>query len=199
MNWQTVYQIDGSGDGSSFLPFLYVGLGALLLALVLYLRARAAKRGRGTPTVVAIFGVLVAGLGYGMNTWDQGRLARMLASGEVLSVEGPVSAHQVWREDITNPKKDIGRRYRTWETITVGTTSFIWSPGAVEPAFTNAQLPPVAFRDGLMVRVTYVEDVAGEAHQRRILRLETGPDAPVGALPGAPFPSLAPGGHLPSR
>ena len=43
------------------------------------------------------------------------------------------------------------------------------------------------------MRIAYVEDVAGEAHQRRIVRLEVAdvalqPDA-EGPLPNAPFPS----------
>jgi hypothetical protein len=192
MNWQAVYEIDRSGTGSQFIPFIAMGLVVLALALILHLRARRRRQRSSVARFLVIGGVLIGVLGYGVNTWDQVRLAKQLTAGEARVVAGPVVAHQIWREDVTNPKKDTTRRYRRWETITVDGIQFIWSPGAQEAAFTNAQTPPVDFHDGLYVRIAYVEDVPDQAHQRRILRLETADVGDGRVLPGAPFPSVAP-------
>lgn len=197
MNWRLVYDIRGP-QAADFTPYIYAGLAILALALVFHLWARRKGERSGTARILAAMAFVVGGLGYGINRWDQDRLTARLEEGRVLRVEGPASGHQSWREDITDTRRDIGRRYKHWETVIVDGVRFTWAPGAQEPAFTNALTPPLAFPDGTPLRITYVEDVAGEAHQRRILRLEMG-DAPAEAdpplatgLPGAPFPSIAP-------
>jgi hypothetical protein len=202
VSWRLVYDIRGA-QAADFTPFIYAGLAILALALVFHLWARRKGARSGTARILAGLAFVVGGLGYGVNRWDQDRLATRLEEGSVLRVEGPASGHQLWREDVTDIRRDIGRRYNHWETVMVGGVRFTWAPGAQEPAFTNALTPPLDFPDGTPLRITYVEDVADEAHQRRILRLEAG-DAPAEArppteagLPGAPFPSVAPGGQLP--
>jgi len=196
MNWQLAYEIDHGGTGAQFYGFVLMGCVVLAVAAGIHLWARRRRRRSGIARVLAFGGALIGVLGYGVNTWDQRRLAVALDDGSAQVVEGPVVAHQIWREDVTNPKTDTSRRFRRWQTITVGGVRFIWSPGAQEAAFTNAQTPTVNFHDGLFVRIAYVEDVAGEAHQRRILRLETAEAGDGKFLPGAPFPSVAPAGIL---
>jgi hypothetical protein len=200
MNWHTVYDIGSAGNGD-FTHFLLAGGAFLVLALVFHLVARRRGQRSTTAKILLAFGLIVGGLGYGVNTWDHNRLAGKLAAVEVLQVEGPVSEHQRWRQDITRPR-DSSRKYQNWETMIVGGVRFTWAPGADEPAFTNAQEPPLAIADGLPLRVSYVEDIADQAHQRRIVRLEVG-DAPAHPVSrdgdfaadpppaGAPFPSTA--------
>lgn len=186
MNWRLVYDIRNA-EAADFTPFIYAGLAILAVALVFHLRARS-KGGRSdTARILVGLAFLVGALGYGVNTWDQSRLAARLEEGSVLRVEGPVAGHQVWREDITDTRRDIGRRYNRWETIVVTDVRFTWAPGAQAPAFTNALTPPLDFADGTPLRIAYVEDAPDEAHQRRIVRLEVG-EAPADALPGAPAP-----------
>ena len=202
MNWHTVYDIS-TADAGEYFGFVLFGAGMLVLAGGFLWRAR--RRGERSPTakVVAGFGVLVAVLGYGVNTWDQNRLAAHLAAGEVQTVDGAVFAHARWREDITDSRRDSTRRYRHWERVVVGGVTFIWPPGAQQPGFTNAQTPPLDLHDGQWLRITWVEDVADEASQRRIVKLESGdpppgyagPAAgsfgvPTSVLPGAPYPSV---------
>lgn len=199
MNWRQVYAV----GGADFTPFIYAGLAFLALALGFHLWARRRGERSGTARVLIIVGVVVGGLGYGVNQWDQDRLTVRLAEGSVLQVEGPVAEHQIWKEDVTDTRRDIGRRYNHWETVIVAGVRFTWTPGAQSPSFSNALSPPLALEDGTLLRITYVEDVAGEAHQRRILRLELGEGPPAAlppaapGLPPAPFPSVAPGGRLP--
>jgi hypothetical protein len=190
MNWQTVYDVGSVGE-SDFIWFIYIALAPLALALLLQIRAWLQKRGSFFAKILAVFAMLIAGLGYGMNIWDHNRLAAKLADGDVLKVAGPVIGHQIWKEDVTNIKRDIGRSYNHWETINVGGVAFIWAPGALEAAFTNAKPTVVDLRDGLVVRIHYIEDVPGQAHQRRIVRLEVADDMPPpeAPLPNAPFPS----------
>ncbi|MCB1922484.1 MAG: hypothetical protein KDJ27_01840 [Gammaproteobacteria bacterium] len=192
MEWHLAYEIDRSGSGEQFYGFILMGLVLAIIAIALHLRARRHGEQSAAARMIGVGAVLVGVLGYGVNAWDQRRLADLLDGGAALTVEGPVSAHQIWREDVTNPKTDSARRFRKWETVTVSGVAFIWHPGAREAAFTNAQSPTITFRDGLMVRIAYVEDVANAAHQRRILRVETADSPGTHVLPGAPFPSIAP-------
>ena len=196
MNWRLVYDVRNMG-AADFIPFIYAGLAILALALVFHLWARRKGERSGTARILAGMGFLVGVLGYGINTWDQRRLAAHLEEGSVLRVEGPVTDHQIWREDVTDIRRDIGRRYNRWETIIVLGVRFTWTPGAQEPAFTNAMTPPLDFMDGTPLRIAYVEDVPDDAHQRRIVRLEVGEGSTEGPLPNAPFHSVAPGGRLP--
>ncbi|WP_374336848.1 hypothetical protein [Methyloversatilis sp.] len=197
MNWQPVYDVSGQG-APDFDGYVLFGLALLAVAGGFWLRARRLGARSGTARVLAIFALLVAALGYGVNTWDRNRLASHLAAGRVLTVEGPVFAHAQWREDITYPGQGGPRRYQNWERIVVGGITFIWAPGAHEAAFTNAQTPPLALRDGLWLRVTWVEDAPDEATQRRIVKLEaadpppaaTAWGVPAKVLPDAPYPSV---------
>lgn len=171
MNWQLVFDI-GAQSTERFLPFVYIGLGLLAVAGGLRLWARRRKQGSFMAIMLAIAAVLVGGLGYGLNAWDHHRLVARLKSGDVLQTQGAATAHQKWRQDIGTSSNSSTRRYNHWETVTVGGVAFTWSPGEQQAAFSNAQTPPLALQDGLMLRISYVEDVAGQAHERRILRLE---------------------------
>ncbi|WP_018413301.1 hypothetical protein [Methyloversatilis thermotolerans] len=199
MNWQTVYDI--SGDGArDFSGYLIAGAGVLALAAVFALRARRRGERSGTARVLALFALVIAGLGYGVNSWDQNRLTAALETGAVQQVAGAIRHHAVWREDVTPAGSGPGatRHYRNWERISVGGVDFIWTPGADQAGFTHAPSPPLDIRDGLWLRVTYVEDAPDEATQRRIVKLERGdapPDMtpwgrPEAVLPGAPYPSV---------
>lgn len=198
MNWQPVYDVSGPG-APEFHGYVLFGLALLAVAGGFWLRARRRGESSGTARVIALFALLIAALGYGVNTWDRKRLAEHLVAGRVLTVEGPVFAHAQWREDITRPGQGSVRRFQNWERIVVGGVPFIWLPGAHQASFTNVQTPPLALRDGLWLRVTWVEDAPDEATQRRIVKLETAdppPDAtswgvPAKELPDAPYPSVS--------
>lgn len=71
MNWNAVYEIDRSGAGTQFIPFVYMGLGLLAVALILHLWARRHGRRSAVARFLVIGGVLIGALGYGVNTWDQ--------------------------------------------------------------------------------------------------------------------------------
>ena len=171
MDWQLIYEIGAEGV-ERFLPFVYIGLGLLAVAAALHFWARRRGQRSFMAILIAIAAVLVGGLVYGLSVWDHQRLVARLKSGDVLQAQGAVTAHQKWRQDAGTSSGSSARRYNHWETITVGGVAFTWSPGEQQAAFSNAQTPPLALQDGLMLRIHYVEDVAGQAHERRILRLE---------------------------
>lgn len=92
MNWQTVYDI--SGDGArDFSGYLIAGAGVLALAAVFALRARRRGERSGTARVLALFALVIAGLGYGVNSWDQNRLTAALETGAVQQVAGAIRHH----------------------------------------------------------------------------------------------------------
>ena len=190
MSWNTLYDISLLGN-DEFAPWLGLGAAIQVVAIVLYVHAHHRGRKSRTPWVVAIVGVLLGALGYGINSWDRNRLVTHLRNGEVLTVEGPIHGHQRWRQQRARARGETTYRYDDWETIYVGGVQFSWLYGAQEPAFTNSTEPPITFTDGMMLRVTYVEDVSRESHQRRIVRLETSAHSQeeLARPANAPFPS----------
>lgn len=192
MNWQTIFEVsrpgllDLRGD-------LYIAAALAAVGLIFYLRARKQKQRSMVAIAMTVFACVVLVFAYGVGTWDRWRLANRLAEGSPLQAQGLVTGHAVWRDEVSRAPGETLRRFNHWERVEVGGVSFIWTPGAHEAGFTNAQTPALQIQDGLLMRIAYVEDVAGEAHQRRILRLEVAdialqPDA-EGPLPNAPFPS----------
>jgi len=192
MNWQTIFEVsrpgllDQRGD-------LFIAAALAAVGLIFYLRARRLKERSVVAMAMAVFACVVLVFACGVGTWDRWRLANRLAEGSVMQVQGMVTGHAVWRDEVSRAPGETMRRYNHWERVEVGGVSFIWTPGAHEAAFTNAQTPPLQIQDGLTMRIAYVEDVPGQAHQRRIVRLEVAdvvlqPDE-EGPLPNAPFPS----------
>lgn len=169
MNWQLLYQL-APPRWSDFGADL--GLGALLAVLAAVLALWARRRGRVSmpARMLGLMAAAVVGLGWGLNTWDQQRLARRLDAGEVQWVQGLVQHHACWQDWVADAKGHGGRR-RDWERISVAGVDFIWQPGDARPGFSGRDVEPL-LQDGLWLRIAYVEDVAGEAHQRRILRME---------------------------
>ncbi|MBP6900692.1 MAG: hypothetical protein KBC73_11415 [Burkholderiaceae bacterium] len=169
MNWQPLYQL-ALPRWSDFGTDL--ALGALLAVLALGLALWARRRGRVSmpARMLALMAAVVIGLGWGANTWDQQRLARRLAAGEVQWVQGLVQHHACWQDWVADAKGHGGRR-RDWERISVAGIDFIWQPGEARPGYSRRDGEPL-LHDGLWLRIAYVEDAAGEARQRRILRLE---------------------------
>jgi hypothetical protein len=187
MDWERVWDIRNAGS-TDVLSGLGLGVVVLLVAIGLVWNDRRRQRRPVLGTFLAIM-ALVWSLAVAVTQWDRQRLAALLERGEVQTVEGFVSGHQVWRQERARSPGET-QRYNTWETITVGTVQFTWALDAAEAAFTNAGEGKVAFRDGMPARVHWVEDVPGEAHQRRIVMLEIPAGFREGAALQAPYPSM---------
>jgi hypothetical protein len=169
VNWELVWDVRHSGSGDAAIGVVIAGaIFTAALASVWYARRR---RQRALLGYFLFVMALVVVLAVGVTAWDQHRLAARLERGEVQTVEGFVSGHQIWRQARARSAGET-QRFDTWETITVGGVQFTWSHDTGQAAFANGGTRAVAFRDGLPARVRWVEDVPGQAHQRRIVSLE---------------------------
>ncbi len=187
MNWELVWDIRQVGNDD-----MYIGLAiawAIFLAALGNFRVARRKQQRSVIGSFLLVMALVVLLGVGITEWDRHRLAGRLERGEVQTVEGFVSGHQIWRQERARSAGE-SQRFNTWETITVGGVQFTWGTDVGEAAFTNGGANKVDLRDGLPARVRWVEDVPGEAHQRRIVSLEISADNPRIHGFQAPYPSI---------
>ncbi len=122
-----------------------------------------------TPKVLILFGSVIALLGVGLMGWDHWRLIRDMRNGEARTVEGPVQSYGTERIRTANTKK---QEYRTYERFYVGDS--IWFGYYLDAAmagFYNQHEPRIAFRDGMMVRATYLY-ADGTDDPPRIVKLE---------------------------
>lgn len=100
--------------------------------------------------------------------WERQRLAAALQSGRFQVAEGVVRGYWVRRAD-----KDLaGGESVVWENFTVDGVLFGYYRDHAQPGFRNAQTPPLQLRDGLPLRIAYLEDSGKTGSQPRILRLE---------------------------
>jgi hypothetical protein len=187
VNWKLVWDIRRVGNGDMLIGLAIAGA-IFLAALGTFWLAR---RKQQRPVIGSFLFVmaLVVLLGVGITTWDRHRLAERLERGEVQTVEGFVTGHQIWRQARAR-KAGESQRFNTWETLSVGGVQFTWAPDAGEAAFTNSGANKVDFRDGLPARVRWVEDIPGEAHQRRIVSLEIPADYRQAQGLQAPYSSM---------
>lgn len=190
MNWKLVWDIRHAGTGDILIGLVIAGVIAIIAFTALWRARRRQQRSAVAKFLLVMATVMVVAVS--ILFWDRHRLSEYLERGEVQTIEGPVYGHQIWREERAR-RAGESQRYNTWETIYVSGVQFTWALDASEAAFTNTGDGKVAFQDGLRVRVRWVEDVPGEAHQRRIVALEIAADKPQQQEDApefkAPFPS----------
>ncbi|MBK9515437.1 MAG: hypothetical protein IPO05_17920 [Flavobacteriales bacterium] len=104
--------------------------------------------------VLIIFGSIMAIVGVGLMSWDHWRLMKAIKNGETRVVEGPIQSYGTERVRTANTKK---QEYRTYERFYVGDSiwfGYYWD--ASMAGFYNQLDPRVPFKDGMMVRATYL-------------------------------------------
>jgi hypothetical protein len=169
--YETLFEIHRHGGADPiWLAILASGLVMLVLSLVA--RRRAKRKGEATagPGLFVVASVVVLAA-WAMALWDQQRLVAALDNGRAQVAQGPVLSHSV---KATASYNGNSKRYdrRVWESFLVGDVAFGFDRKAGAAGFTNSAEPPVALADGDLLRVHFVEDVAGDYASRRILRLE---------------------------
>lgn len=146
--------------------------GSAVLLPAIALRWRRARQGGATamPSFMIAFGAVALAMGL-IPLWDHHRLMAHLRAGTVEVVQGPVLSHSV--ESVARYDSQ-SKRYRRseWESFLVGAVAFGFTRDASAVGFKNGDQPRLQLHDGQWLRVHYVEDVAGDFSQRRILRLE---------------------------
>ncbi|MBK9515577.1 MAG: hypothetical protein IPO05_18670 [Flavobacteriales bacterium] len=127
------------------------------------------RHGWSTAKVLIIFGTIMAIVGVGLMSVDHWRLMKAIKNGEARVVEGPIQSYGTERVRTANSKK---QEYRTYERFYVGDSiwfGYYWD--ASMAGFYNQFEPRVAFKDGLMVRATYLY-ADGTDDPPRIVKLE---------------------------
>ena len=170
MQWTTAYDLAAVGyrDGLWFV----LGGAVALFALLWVRRARSRGARTGAAWMMVAIGLVAALGGGGVALWDHHRLLAELQAGRARVAEGVIVSHTV--ETVRRRNYNASTRYDTsiWEAFRVGDVAFGFYRGNSPVGFRNADADRIELRDGLLVRVHYVEDVPGDFAQRRILRVE---------------------------
>ena len=169
MHSELIYDIAQQEFGD--LPWLAAAGVALLLAVAAWWRQRRLNRPAGLQAFfIAMAGV--ATLALAATLWDHQRLTAKMLAGQVLVAEGEVLAYSLQHKAVYNRESKTYDR-STWESFHVAGTAFVYRRGGGAGAgFHNDREPPLPISDGMRLRLHFVDDVAGDRSQRRILRLE---------------------------
>lgn len=150
----------------------WLAASAVALGLALFTLWRRRRQGRplGTPGFFAGACALVVAV-TALSVWDHHRLLAALAHEQVQVVQGPLQSYTVQPRARYNPSS---KRYdrSVAESFYVGDVAFGFVRDASVAGYTNSGDAPLAFVDGQVLRVHYVEDTPGDFASRRILRLE---------------------------
>jgi hypothetical protein len=151
-------------------PMLAIGSAVLAGALGLLWLQRRRGRSQVLPAFFVAAGLvlqIVAALAW----WETDLLLADLRSAKAQVATGVVQSHEVKQRASWNANS---KRYdrSTWEAFLVGELAFGFTRGGAAVGFTNGGSPPLALRDGELLRVHYVEQTPGDFASRRILKLE---------------------------
>lgn len=185
-DWKLIYDIADDRDPG---PKIALGLVLTCAAGVVFWFLRAQRRGEDvTPALFfAFMTALIFVFASLLPALERRRLLAADAEGRVQRVEGVVSGYRLWEQQASgngqvravNPSGSATQ----WEALTVGGVSFQFLAHCYEREMERRGVAPVAFRDGLRLRLTYVGDNAGEPKDRRMVRLEWADDG-AGAASG---------------
>jgi hypothetical protein len=144
--------------------------GLFCLGAIWTLVRKRQQRSATTGYVLMGFASLFALIGIGLMSWDHHRLLQAIKRGEAKVVEGPV---QSWGTERQRTARKDRHEYTTYERFYVGNEVWFGYRWEVEQAgFHNQTSPKVAFRNGMLVRATYLY-ADGEDSPPRIVRLES--------------------------
>jgi hypothetical protein len=131
------------------------------------------RKGMTTPKVLIVFGGIIAVLGIGLMGWDHWRLQKAVLDSDVGVVEGPI---QSWGTERIRTARRDKYEYNLYERFYVGDSIwFDYYRDVGQAGFHNAQEPLVEFKDGMMVRATYLY-ADGMDDPPRIVKLEVSDD-----------------------
>jgi hypothetical protein len=176
MSYHTVYDL--TTEPSIQMEMVWLSGGFILLGVIWRLIQRAkdrvridppSRKGLTTPTVLVIFGLLIALIGVGLMGWDHWRLVNAIRNGEARLVEGPIRSYSTERVRTANTRK---QEYRTYERFYIADSiwfGYYWD--AAMAGFYNQVEPRVAFKDDMRVRAAYLY-ADGSDDPPRIVKLE---------------------------
>lgn len=127
-------------------------------------------RGHGGGTLVRFFAagsLLFAGV-TGATVYEQRLIVQAAASGQLKVVQGPL--HSLWEDRVLRAggKNDYAR----WQGFRIGESAFSYCRNTETNYFNNAGSSTLELREGMQLRLHYLEHGSGDALRRDIVRVE---------------------------
>jgi len=179
MAYRVLYDIEQ--EPTFDIEMVWLSGGFILLGIIwrLVQRAKDRKRiappkrtGTTTPKILITFGIIIAVIGIGLMGWDHWRLVKAIKNGEAQVVEGPV---QSWGTERLRTARTDKHEYNTYERFYAGERIwFGYYQNVGQAGFHNSKYPLIQFKDGMLVRATYLY-ADGDDEPPRIVKLETIP------------------------
>ena len=163
MNFELVYDVATTSEAPR--SALLLGLAATAILAVWYgwLKLRGLPIGNGTKFlgVVALLLLLLS-----LGTWYEQR--RLADRRDTRNAEGPVVSH--WTKRVRRPGNTIS--YWEWEGFSIQGVAFAYARNLEQNYFHNAGKSSIDLRDGMHLKLRYIEERDGDQIRNQILRVE---------------------------
>lgn len=163
--FELVYDV-ASSDAARYAFGLCLAAVVLFVLWAAWLRARDAPLHVGVK-FVAVIALLLLALGLGLRL-EQRKLA---ARTDTRTVEGAITG--LWADRV---RRGSSQFYWEWEGFSVKDVPFAYARNVEQNYFHNGGSGSLALRDGLRVRIRYIEERDGDEVRNHILRMERAVD-----------------------
>ncbi len=166
MNFHLVY--DATTDSAAPLSALLFGLAGLAGVAIWFVYLKMRQRPLRTPIVFVFCCSILMILLSGVYRYELRQIANRP---DTRVVEGPVAGH--W----TRQLRQVGRGfYLHWEGFSVQGVPFKYEQGAEQNYFHNAGPAPLEIKDGMRLRIRYLQERNGNEVSNNIVRIERAVD-----------------------
>jgi hypothetical protein len=182
-SWKPLYDLR-LNDPSYPLVFVVIGCVLALIAVVWFLRSRGFMPLMlgGAALIMLVFGVIYP-------AWERGQVLARLAQGRVQRVEGPVTDYRALASERYRRSISEMAHYDRWERFSVGGEEFTFAAGRFDRSMQQRGETPIAFRDGLQLRIAWVDLEFASLRERVIATIDWA--EPTATTPTPPTSSTA--------
>jgi len=167
MNYQLVYDAITTSDA----PRSAYGLGLVALALFSIWAAWLKTRGHALHAGIWFLGIIVLVL-FAIGIGSQVEQRYLANRTDTRTIEGPIMGH--WKDRVR--RAGSNNSYWEWEGFYVQNVPFSYTRNLEQNYFHNAGSRSLELKDGMRVRVTYIEEQQDGKPRNHILRFEHSPN-----------------------
>ena len=163
MRFELVYDVGTTSEAPRYALLLAILALIATMAWLIWLRGRDQPMGIGIKLLIGLTVILFV-LGVGL-IYEQRRLASRT---DARTVEGPIAG--LWTKSVRRSGRPIS--YWEWEGFSVEGVAFAYVRNLEQNFFHNAGARALELRDGVRLRLRYIEERDGENVRNQILRVE---------------------------
>jgi hypothetical protein len=165
MSYELVYDVATTSQAPRVALTFAAAAVALTLVWGVWLRVRGVPLTTGVKFAAGVAALLVV---IAVLTFVEQR--HIASRADARTIEGPVTG--LWTKDERERRADGSWSTWQWEGFTVGGVAFVYARNVEQNYFHNGGPTAIALRDGMRVRLRYVDERDGDAVRHQIVRVE---------------------------